>query len=381
MLVNFEIKDYDNFTSGKISTLAQNTDNKHRQSPFWVSLNEYELKLNTLTAIFGFGARDKTTIFSSLAFVKNIMSNKAQPSFHEEASDSSKFIAELVLDGVLFNYTATIDKNQIIEEVLRTKTGNEPVKTLALRRFDFPQKVYQVQLDDEINLTSEQLHSLGSSHKQTSFLSDKCFKYTPAIKSFVDFFKDSEICTDHNLTTKQHVEDAASFYTESPSTLKQASSVLRGLDLLGYNDNITIKDSGEVIVKMLVNGNIYNMPLESKCSGFVHAFVLLSKLLPVVNNGGFFAMEEPDSRLHPLLTPVITKLLHSERCHHKAQVVATFYHHHVLTCLFQDQVYITSHAFEEMQIKPVTDFKLRANCDLEKEYFANTFGDFPSAFL
>lgn len=115
-------------------------------------------------------------------------------------------------------------------------------------------------------------------------------------------------------------------------------------------------------------------------SGTQSAFVLLSRLLPVLSNGGIAVIDEFENDLHPhMLEPILDLFAHEQTNPHKAQIVFTCHAMEVLNVLHKSQVMLVekSAACESTAWRMDSIQGIRNDDNFYAKYMAGAYGAVP----
>jgi AAA15 family ATPase/GTPase len=129
-----------------------------------------------------------------------------------------------------------------------------------------------------------------------------------------------------------------------------------------------------------VNDLEHSIMLKYESSGTQSAFILLSRLLPVLNSGGVAVIDELESDLHPhMLVPILDLFFSPETNPHNAQILFTCHSIEVLNLLHKAQVVLVekdenchSNAWRLDEVKGI-----RADDNLYAKYMGGSYGAIP----
>lgn len=127
------------------------------------------------------------------------------------------------------------------------------------------------------------------------------------------------------------------------------------------------------------DGQLHRLNFHQESSGTQAAFVLLSRLLPLLNTGGVALIDELDADLHPhMLEPLLSLFASPVTNPHQAQLLFSLHAPHVLTILSKAQMLFVekrdcvSQAYRGDSIKG-----LRSDDNLYAKYMAGALGAVP----
>lgn len=135
-------------------------------------------------------------------------------------------------------------------------------------------------------------------------------------------------------------------------------------------------------VRILENGEKIELPFPlNESEGTQKFFHLSGPILDTLEKGSVLIIDELDTKLHPLLTRKIIELFHNKETNPKnAQIIFATHDTNLLDKeLFRrDQVWFAEKDITgASQIYPLSDFKIRNDISLEKNYISGKYGAIP----
>jgi AAA15 family ATPase/GTPase len=129
-----------------------------------------------------------------------------------------------------------------------------------------------------------------------------------------------------------------------------------------------------------VNDKEHPLMFWHESSGTQGAFILLSRILPVLQNGGLVLIDELEADLHPhMLAPILDLFFSPKTNPHNAQIIFTCHSIEVLSLLHKAQVVLVekdehceSDAWRLDTVKGV-----RSDDNLYAKYMAGAYGAIP----
>ena len=129
-----------------------------------------------------------------------------------------------------------------------------------------------------------------------------------------------------------------------------------------------------------VDSNEHSIMLKQESSGTQAAYLLLSRLLPVLTYGGVAVIDELEADLHPhILVPILDLFFSPETNPHNAQIIFTCHSIEVLSLLHKAQVVLVekdgncqSNAWRLDEVKGI-----RADDNLYAKYMGGSYGAIP----
>lgn len=132
-------------------------------------------------------------------------------------------------------------------------------------------------------------------------------------------------------------------------------------------------------VHVTAAGQQFELPFYEESSGTQTAFVLLERLLTVLNLGGIAVIDELDNDLHPHLIPKILDWFRFEHSNpHQAQLIFTCHTPEILNRLQKHQVYLCEKNDQSSRAWRLDDVVgLRSDDNLYAKYMAGALGAVP----
>jgi AAA15 family ATPase/GTPase len=115
-------------------------------------------------------------------------------------------------------------------------------------------------------------------------------------------------------------------------------------------------------------------------SGTQGAFILLSRILPALHQGGLVIIDELEADLHPhMLTPILDLFFSTKTNPHNAQIIFTCHAIEVLSLLHKAQVVLVEkdHNCESDAWRLDSVKGVRADDNLYAKYMAGAYGAIP----
>lgn len=132
-------------------------------------------------------------------------------------------------------------------------------------------------------------------------------------------------------------------------------------------------------VHVTSTGQQFELSLYEESSGTKTAFVLLERLLTVLNRGGIAVIDELDNDLHPHLIPKILDWFRFEHTNpHQAQLIFTCHTPEVLNRLQKNQIYLCEKNDQNSRAWRLDEVVgLRSDDNLYAKYMAGALGAVP----
>ena len=144
----------------------------------------------------------------------------------------------------------------------------------------------------------------------------------------------------------------------------------------GYGSNVRMYMP---IATHIMDGQEFKLSFMEESSGTRSAFVLLARILTVLEHGGVAIIDEIDDSLHPHMLPRILDLFKFEHTNpHQAQLIFTCHAPELLNRLRKHQIYLTEKYDQKSEAWRLDDVKgLRADDNLYAKYMAGALEAIP----
>jgi len=353
-------------------------------------------RLNKVLAIIGPNGSGKTQMLRPIAFLSWFIAHSflnSEPNnpiaFKPHLLKSkkpSKFEIEFYVHNEQYKYQLITTPEQVIYESLHIKTSHlysyvfirelkDGVYQYKQKGFGFPKKLAE-KIRKNVSLIS-------AAHIHDS-------KYATKI---VDYFNAYTYNINVSGRENYHQGDlfmSAEFFKDNPALQHKASKFLCNLDLgLSSVDLVEIEgtdEQGKAKKLHLPFGThtsslgSFKLPFFDESSGTQSAFVLLRRILPVLEQGGVAIIDEIDNDLHPHMLPAILELFKFEHTNpHNAQILFTCHTPEILNILKKHQLYLvekTDLLSEAWRLDQVLG--LRADDNLYAKYHSGALDAIPN---
>jgi len=362
------------------------------------SLYDVELsdgrRLNKVIAVVGANGSGKTQLLRPLAFVSTFITdsffNPQEMLFkaHELYKKENSFIEVFFnLKGTDYKYSLLLNQNSILHESLHKKTSaqysyifireinDSGSYSFKQKKFNFPKKLAET--------TKNNVSLLSAAHAYG----------VESITDFITFFN----WFTFNITfqSRKHYSvgdlyESANYFIENEAIKVKMQSLICDLDLglsaIELNEFERKNDNGESEKLYMpigihsVNKVEFSLPFFEESSGTQSAFVLLRRILPVLENGGVAIIDEIDNDLHPHMLPKILELFKLQHTNpHNAQIIFSCHTPEILNILKKHQVYLVEKnnlMSETWRLDEVVG--LRADDNTYAKYNAGALGAIPN---
>ena len=356
-------------------------------------------RLNKVVSVIGANGSGKTGLIRPFAFIGWFISNsyiELKPddlipyhphSFYKD--NNTTFSINFILAGIEYKYNLTLNKSQVLHESLYEKTSKLFSYIFIRERnsideeFEYKQKNF----DFQVKIANKMKDN--ASIISAAFMND-----SEDAKKFIDFFGKSFV---FNVTlsgrenySEQGLIDSAKYFKQNSKSLEQMIKIICELDL-GLNsvelDEVEIKTPEGQLEKIYLpigvhgeNEKQFKLPFFEESSGTKSLFVLLRRLLPVLQSGGLAIIDEIDNDLHPHMLPVILELFKFEHTNPKnAQIIFTCNTPEVLNILKKHQVYLVEKTDLHSEAWRLDEMSgIRVDDNLYAKYYAGALGATPN---
>lgn len=352
-------------------------------------------RLSTALGVMGANGAGKTRVLKPLAFAAWFMSRSFQskpdaplplePHFAHEAEPTEIEVEAEDVEGTLWRYELHATAQRVIFEALYRKQT----------RFNY---VFTRELDAQDGYKVRQ-QGFGMPPAEAARVRPNASLVSTARQYSVEV---AERITNFNLNTNidarggrrfnsAQLTSAAQVFASEQRLYLQMSSLIQDWDL-GLTDvelrrfEQTDPADGSKSEQWLPfgvhakpDGQLHRLNFHQESSGTQAAFVLLSRLLPLLNTGGVALIDELDADLHPhMLEPLLSLFASPVTNPHQAQLLFSLHAPHVLTILSKAQMLFVekrdcvSQAYRGDSIKG-----LRSDDNLYAKYMAGALGAVP----
>lgn len=353
-------------------------------------------RLTKAIAVIGPNGSGKTNLLKPLAFLGWFVRHSFQsdpkakipvdPHFFSENS-ASEFSVEFDGDGKLWRYELVLTPERVLSESLHVKTSHL-FSYVFIREWMDGSQGYRIK-QQNFGFNPREAEKV---RENASLISTAAQYQVPLASRFASM----NLVTNVGYSGRLHLHDndvmfATRYFSENESARERMSGLLRAWDL-GLSD---------VRVKMLdlpnEKGEVQKVPipfgvhrhgereaellLTQESSGTQSAFVLLSRLLPVLASGGLAAIDEFEADLHPhMMMPILDLFFSPETNPHNAQIIFTSHSVEVLNLLHKSQVMLVQKdetcSSEAWRLDSVQG--VRNDDNLYAKYMAGAYGAIPN---
>lgn len=391
MLHQYSFKNFQSFKDTHVVSLKLNNQVPSRG---WEANSQSGQRLSTALAVMGANGSGKTALLKPLVFVIDFIKHSfhAQPEsdipvipyigYEDEATE-----IELEMEdnkGTLWKYILKLTPKRVIYEALYRKKirynyvfireWNGKSYTIRQQNFD---------LNREESLKARPNASLISTAAQYGV---EIFGQD----TFADFVTNINISGRADSFPLSEIIGAAGIYFNDTEAMDLMTQLLTQWDL-GLSDislqekEIALKDgeSKKVYLPFGVHtnkdGEVFRLPLYRESSGTQSLFILLSKLLPILKNGGLAVIDEIENDLHPhMVEPILDLFSNTNTNPNNAQIIFTCHSPEVLDFLQKGQViFVEKNDCESEAFRGDEINGLRSDDNFRAKYMSGALGAVP----
>lgn len=393
MLIKFICENFYSF--GSEQEVSFEVGKKPSASYYDINLESGE-RLNKVLAVVGANGAGKTQLLRPLAFLGSFISTSVfdyKPSEnipympHRLYTDkSTDFELYFMLGGEQYRYNLSITKNDVLLESLYKKTSRSYSYVFVREKtedgYSYKQKGFGFSVAQAKKVRSN-----------VSVISAAFQQNVSNASKFYDYF-DSFIFN-VNMMGRRHFNDgdileATEFLKEDSDLKQRLHQAVFDFDLgihdIEYKSQKLTDEKGDEIefefpfaIHKCEKGE-FTLPFFEESSGTKALFVMLRRVLPVLQYGGVAILDEIDNDLHPHMLPVILNWFkHKETNQHDAQLIFTCHTPEVLNILKKHQVYLVEKESLESDAWRLDEMVgIRADDNLYAKYQAGALGAVPN---
>ncbi len=428
MFVSFSIKNaYSFYDTQTLCARAVKTCKERLNDATFPTFQESNDRLVKTLAIYGANASGKSNLFYALWDMRHIILTSASESQSgeylklmpflflkdNETNDEkpTTFTIEFIINDHQYKYSFSATTKHIVNEFLVKKSfRTRKYKELFSRIVENGENKIVCKND----FTSANSVVVPRTRTNALFLSTCAMLALPEAEKIVNFFSTQlrVIASDRmTLTYTSKILDQGLYRDEILRFLKITDPGISDISIQQHTvetDNVLPDGSKEtrtmfnpLITPILTDGSVSprTIPFQAIASlGTEKAFSLSAHIFEALANGTILALDELDSRLHPLLTKEIIKLFNSQKTNpNNAQLIFNTHDTNLLGVRIYDEIYnkrvyllrrdeiyfIEKNGAMCSKIYSLIDFKkhdglsVRKDASHEKEYLAGLYGAIP----
>lgn len=392
MLYSFALQNFQSFRAPVRISLELN---RHVPQDERSVASDFGARLSKAVAVIGANASGKTSLIKSLVFVDWFVKH----SFHAKPDDSipvsahfsdpdlpSTFEVEFEWDARVWRYQLIASSQRVYHESLHVK-HSRAYSYVFIRDWDKQTNGYVVK-QQGFGLPPKEAQRV----RENASLISTAAQYK--VELALTLVSVNVLTNIHGLgrETVNHdqVFRAAAFYAEHEPIRDRMSMLLRNWDLgladIRLEKRSVTRDSGQIEDLHIpfgihrIAGKEHPLLLLQESSGTQGAFILLSRILPALEQGGLVVIDELEADLHPhMLTPILDLFFSPRTNPHHAQIVFTCQSMEVFSLLHKAQVVLVEKdsSCESTAWRLDTVKGVRADDNLYAKYMAGAYGAIP----
>lgn len=350
MLQNYAVS---NFQSFRERFEVDLTLNRKASAQDWVVETSTGERVSTLMAVIGPNGSGKTALLKPLVFLGWFTAHSFQETPDAEIpltphfsalNEATEFECLVDFDGRLWRYVLRCTPQRVLHEALYQK--RDRFSYVFIRDWDESNNNYRVKQQD-FGLVSQEARKVRSN---TSLISTAAQYGVPLARRMAA----THIATNVNIQGRmpfgeRAVLSAAEHFATQPEQYQQMNRLLSAWDLglsgieLRPIESPTLDDPDRKIWlpfgKHKTKKTKYSLPFAAESNGTRSAFVLLSRLLPVLKTGGLAIIDEFESDLHPhMLEPILDLFANPLTNPYRAQLLFTCHALEILNLVHKSQI-------------------------------------------
>ncbi|MCX5511241.1 AAA family ATPase [Pseudomonas sp. BJa3] len=289
----------------------------------------------------------------------------------------------------LFRYTLKLDSKKIHEEELHEKTSRQWSNVFS-RVLDFETDEYTYNLKG-FGFDKRTASKTKKNSSLISFAAQQDNEFALFLTKYFSHFQSNINASGRAIKNEyQALIDGTEFYETHEHYRELMVSRLKRWDL-GLSDVKLSKlkhvdEKGEEFEMTMpfgvhtIGDDIFEMPLLAESSGTQSAYVLLSRLLPVLMEGGVVIYDELESDLHPHMLDSILDLFFNPKTNpHNAQIIFTTHSVEILNDLQKCQILLVEKIDGISEAWRLCDMSgVRSDDNFYAKYMSGTYGAVPN---
>jgi hypothetical protein len=392
MLHTYAFKNFQSFAERVEVDL---TVNRKTTLTDWMSEDVCGNRVSKLLAVVGHNASGKTALLKPIAFLHWFISHSfaCAPdstipcSPHViHATEQSEFECLFDFEGTLWRYVLQCTPQRVLHEALYQK--RERFVYVFIRTWNPESNNYSVK-QQGFGLSPQSAKKVRAN---VSLIAWAAQYDVPLAKQLANTMVISNVNVVGRLPiSDQAIMFAAEHFSSSPTQRLQMNRLLSewdlglsGVDLqeIQLNPVEAPEEKSWFPFGRHVSGtDTFSLPFNMESNGTQGAFILLSRLLPVLEHGGLAVIDEFENDLHPLmLEPILDLFANPETNPHAAQLIFSTHAIEVLNLVEKSQVMLVeknadciSNAYRMDTVEGI-----RNDDNFYAKYLAGTYGAVPS---
>ena len=395
MLLNYS---FSNFQSFRHRVEVDLTLTKKTALTDWMAVTSAGQSVSKLMAVIGANGSGKTGLLKPIAFLSWFIVQSFQvppetdiPIFPHfaTANEPTEFEMTLEIKGELWRYELSCTKQRVLHEALYQK--KERFNYVFIRIWDKSKNQYTIK-QQNFDFNPQE----ASKVRANASLIATAAQY--GVRLAMDFAMCFDVSSNIKISGRlpvgiESIANAAQYFSAATEQNKQMVQLLCSWDL-GLSD----VDLKEIEVPDVSSNNPpqkiwipfgkhkskeaeYSLNFMQESNGTRSAFVLLSRLLPVLYYGGIAVIDELETDLHPhMLEPILSLFADPKANPHQAQLLFTCHVAEVLNLIHKSQVMLVEKNVdcesEAIRLDKVEN--IRNDDNYYAKYMAGAYGAVPN---
>lgn len=365
----------------------------------WEAVSAGGQRLSTLAAVIGANGSGKTALIKPVAFLvwflqKSFLAQVDAPipfTPHFSAPDEpTEFEVEAEgLDGLMWRYELRLTRQRVLREALY----QQKVKGFSyvfVREWDEASQSYRIKQQDFDMALSE----ARKVRPNASLIATAAQYGVAQAQMFTRIHLQTNVVAAGRKPFRldRDLPQAAEHFAVNPAQHAQMVALLKGWDF-GLSDvqvrELTLQGLGQEPQKVWLpfglhtdrQGRTHELSFFDESTGTQGAFMLLSRLLPVLSMGGIAVVDEFENDLHPhMLEPILDLFASPHTNPHRAQILFTCHAMEVLNVVHKSQVFLVEkdENCESTAWRMDTIQGIRNDDNFYAKYMAGAYGAVPA---
>lgn len=344
---------FSNFQSFRGRTEVDFTLSRKVTETAWMTQSSTGERVSKLMAVIGPNGSGKTALLKPMAFLGWFVGQSFQNSpdagipvtpHFAAMSEPSEFECVLDLDGRLWRYVLRCTPERVLHEALYQK--RERFSYVFIRDWDAATNAYVIKQQD-FGLSAQKAREVRPNVSLISWAAQ--FGVPLATRMIAPYIVTNVYVLGRVPMGDQAVRDTAQHFVVHPDQQKRMETLLSawdmglsGVEMLEVpvaNPESPDQKIWVPIGRHISRGKEFRLPFLLESSGTQSAFVLLARLLPVLERGGLAVIDEFENDLHPhMLEPILDLFANPGTNPHQAQLLFTCHAVEVLNLAHKSQI-------------------------------------------
>lgn len=362
-----------------------------------VTTTQSDSRVSLVEAIIGPNASGKTNVIRGLSFTSWLikdsfdLSPDRQIPFKqfmtmESNKKPSKLAVTFEMESDIYTYSFKLSRKRIFSENLKMRNftnQNLTTKKIFERKWNSKNSTYTLSAPGMTlprgfrETLRENASLISTAYRFNNELSKKIVEYWEKFESNVN---EAGWHGDFDLQGMMKVQTALNFYEENQEYKSKAEEMLARFDIGFHSFDFEDEDDKGYKIAHKFNAKTLSLPIRYESSGSKQLFVLLSKILVALDEGGLVAVDEMDANLHPdMVSEIISLFTDPETNPKKAQIILSTHSHRILSELNKYQIVLTEKNDEgATEVWRLDSLKgVRADDNYFNKYMAGAYGAVP----